>query len=122
MGGASAGPAAAPRRIHRAQVLDSDGASRFFEHLSDERVLYFRLDAHGEAPTSLGVKRNTLLANCSGEYVACFDDDNYYGPEYPRPRRNLPSSPISPPRNIHVAAAASPRRVSPINLAGTSRR
>ena len=64
-------------------VLDTDRESRFFAHLRDERVLYFRTDAHGEVgKPSLGSKRNTLLANCSGEFVVCFDDDNLYAPQY----------------------------------------
>mgnify|MGYP001417557298 CR=1 FL=1 len=53
----------------RLLVLDSDAESRFFGHLRDERVLYARTDAHEAQKLSLGVKRNTLLANCSGEYV-----------------------------------------------------
>ncbi|KAH8093040.1 ribonuclease [Aureococcus anophagefferens] len=64
-------------------VLDTDRESRFFAHLRDERVLYFRTDAHGEVgKPSLGSKRNTLLANCSGEFAVCFDDDNLYAPQY----------------------------------------
>ena len=54
--------------------------SAFFSSLDDARVRY----RHGpdDARQGLGAKRNWLVDAARGDVVACFDDDNVYGPAY----------------------------------------
>jgi glycosyltransferase involved in cell wall biosynthesis len=57
---------------------DSPTASPFFLSLRDPRVQYF----HFPEPMPLGEKRNFLVQKSVGEVIACFDDDDYYAPDY----------------------------------------
>lgn len=47
--------------------------------LDDPRVYYIHSQNY---PLTLGDKRNQLIQLASGEFVAHFDDDNIYGPQY----------------------------------------
>ncbi len=57
---------------------DSPQPSLFMQNLADPRVQYF----HSPDRRSVGVKRNTLVQLAKGMYVAHFDDDDYYAPDY----------------------------------------
>lgn len=46
--------------------------------LTDSRVTYI----HDNTATTLGQKRNLLVEKAKGEFIAHFDDDDYYAPEY----------------------------------------
>jgi glycosyltransferase involved in cell wall biosynthesis len=61
-------------------LIDDDSAapSPFVTGLSDGRIKYH----HDPKPRSIGVKRNDLISRASGQFIACFDDDDYYAPEY----------------------------------------
>ncbi|KAJ8601894.1 hypothetical protein CTAYLR_002661 [Chrysophaeum taylorii] len=61
-------------------ILDTGvSASPFFEACEDPRVRYSYEPDH---PPSTGAKRNTLIDRATGEVVAHFDDDDFYGPHY----------------------------------------
>ncbi len=57
---------------------DSPEPSPFFTNLRDPRVKYQHLPKR----TSIGFKRNFLANIASGEFIAHFDDDDYYAPTY----------------------------------------
>ncbi len=57
---------------------DSPTPSAFMQTLSDPRVHYF----HDPRRRSVGAKRNALIARAHGDYIAHFDDDDYYAPGY----------------------------------------
>jgi glycosyltransferase involved in cell wall biosynthesis len=52
--------------------------SPFMSALHDERITY----VHDTVSTTLGEKRNALVARASGAYIVHFDDDDYYSPQY----------------------------------------
>ena len=69
-------------------VLDTGAArpSPFFAALDDARVRYVHepdlvTGDDGDAE-KVGIKRNRLCAMARGDAMACFDDDNVYGPDY----------------------------------------
>ena len=71
-------------------VLDTGAAapSPFFAALDDARVRYVHepdlvTGDDGDAE-KVGIKRNRLCALARGDAMACFDDDNVYGPDYLR--------------------------------------
>jgi glycosyltransferase involved in cell wall biosynthesis len=59
---------------------DSPEPSAFLvkEAVVDPRIVYLR----GTARATNGAKRQVLLDAAKGDYVACFDDDDYYAPGY----------------------------------------
>jgi glycosyltransferase involved in cell wall biosynthesis len=57
---------------------DSPWPSPFFKGLKDARVQYH----HTTVRTSVGAKRNWLARAAQGEFLAHFDDDDYYAPCY----------------------------------------
>jgi glycosyltransferase involved in cell wall biosynthesis len=57
---------------------DSPEPSAFMTSLTDERVRY----VHEKERMRVGLKRNRLAELASGELIAHFDDDDYYGPRY----------------------------------------
>jgi glycosyltransferase involved in cell wall biosynthesis len=59
---------------------DSPTPSVYLQTLAarDERVKYF----YSSSPMSIGAKRNRLISIASGEFIAHFDDDDYYAPKY----------------------------------------
>ncbi len=57
---------------------DSPAPSRLLARHADPRIRY----THISERLSLGEKRNRLVAMARGEYVAHFDDDDYYAPAY----------------------------------------
>jgi glycosyltransferase involved in cell wall biosynthesis len=57
---------------------DSPQPSPFFTKLSDPQVIY----RHLTQPLVLGEKRNRLVAYSSGDFIAHFDDDDLYAPDY----------------------------------------
>jgi glycosyltransferase involved in cell wall biosynthesis len=57
---------------------DSPAPSGFMQNLSDPRVHYF----HDPHRRSVGAKRNALVARARGDFIAHFDDDDYYSPRY----------------------------------------
>ncbi len=57
---------------------DSPHPSAFMQNLSDPRVHYF----HDPHRRSIGAKRNALIQRARGEFIAHFDDDDYYSPTY----------------------------------------
>lgn len=68
-------------------VLDTGGSapSPFFARLQDARVTYIHEPSLVVGPNGsecVGIKRNRLCAMAKGAAIACFDDDNIYGPEY----------------------------------------
>ena len=61
-------------------ILDTgDEASPFFSQLNDTRVRYIH---QPELKIPLGEKLEELIKLAQGEFVARFDDDDYYGPQY----------------------------------------
>ena len=61
-------------------VLDtSKEKSHFFSQLNDTRVRYIH---QPELKLPLGAKLGELIKLAQGEFVARFDDDDYYGPQY----------------------------------------
>lgn len=50
----------------------------FFENLKDKRVHYI----YTEEKLSIGTKRNRLCERAQGDYIAHFDDDDFYAPNY----------------------------------------
>ncbi|KAH8047223.1 ribonuclease [Aureococcus anophagefferens] len=70
----------APRR--ELVVFDTGAApSPFFAALDDGRVRYVHST---NTKLGLGAKRNRCVELAAGAVVACFDDDNVYGPDYLR--------------------------------------
>jgi glycosyltransferase involved in cell wall biosynthesis len=60
-------------------ILDnSPEKASFFRSIRDPRIIYH----HDATSLSVGMKRNILAAQASGEYIAHFDDDDYYAPNY----------------------------------------
>jgi glycosyltransferase involved in cell wall biosynthesis len=57
---------------------DSPAPSPFFSALNDPRVIY----KHLSHPLVLGEKRNRMVAEASGDFIAHFDDDDLYAPTY----------------------------------------
>ncbi|MEE2749803.1 MAG: glycosyltransferase [Myxococcota bacterium] len=57
---------------------DSPSPSAFFTQLEDPSVRYI----HSETKQNIGEKRNRLASLATGELIAHFDDDDYYGPNY----------------------------------------
>jgi len=57
---------------------DSPQPSQFMQSIADSRVHY----VHDPTRRSIGEKRNRLIARAEGEYIAHFDDDDYYAPQY----------------------------------------
>lgn len=59
---------------------DSDMPSSFLRELSarDSRIHY----RHRNEVVSIGFKRNGMIARATGEFIAHFDDDDYYAPNY----------------------------------------
>jgi glycosyltransferase involved in cell wall biosynthesis len=57
---------------------DSPSPSRVFAANSDPRIRYQHLPQR----LSIGEKRNRLVAAARGEYIAHFDDDDYYAPRF----------------------------------------
>jgi glycosyltransferase involved in cell wall biosynthesis len=57
---------------------DSPQPSQFFKGIKDDRVRYH----HTTVRTSVGSKRNWLAHAAQGEFLAHFDDDDYYAPRY----------------------------------------
>lgn len=57
---------------------DSYEPNEFLLRLSDPEVRYLHFDMRA----SIGAKRDRLMLESHGEYVANFDDDDYYGPRY----------------------------------------
>lgn len=57
---------------------DSPQPSQFFSWLVDPRVHYF----WGPERASIGAKRNYLIEQSGGEYIAHFDDDDFYARDY----------------------------------------
>lgn len=57
---------------------DSPAPSSFFLALSDPEVRYI----YSPIRLSVGEKRNLLIEKASGFYIAHFDDDDYYAPQY----------------------------------------
>ena len=53
---------------------DSPLPSAFMQTLSDPRVHYF----HAARRRSVGAKRNELIRRAKGDYIAHFDDDDYF--------------------------------------------
>ena len=63
-------------------VFDTGAApSPFFAALDDDRVRYVHST---DAKLGLGAKRNRCVELAAGAVIACFDDDNVYGPDYLR--------------------------------------
>jgi glycosyltransferase involved in cell wall biosynthesis len=61
-------------------ILDTSQApSSFFSQLNDSRVRYFHQPG---LKIPLGAKIEELIKMAQGEFVARFDDDDYYGPRY----------------------------------------
>ena len=61
-------------------ILDTDEkVSPFFSQLNDTRVRYIH---QPELKIPLGAKLEELIKLAQGEFVARFDDDDYYGPQY----------------------------------------
>ena len=61
-------------------VLDTDEkVSPFFSQLNDTRVRYIH---QPELKIPLGAKLGELIKLAQGEFIARFDDDDYYGPQY----------------------------------------
>lgn len=52
--------------------------SPFFSKLKDKRVLYL----YDKKNLRIGAKRNLLNEKAQGDYIAHFDDDDYYAPDY----------------------------------------
>jgi glycosyltransferase involved in cell wall biosynthesis len=69
-------------RLELVVLDDSPAPSAFLasEAERDPRIRYLR--AAGQPRATNGAKRGKLLAEARGEYVAYFDDDDYYAPEY----------------------------------------
>jgi len=59
---------------------DSPMPSDFFTQLDDPSVRYI----HSQSKQNIGEKRNHLAHLATGEVIAHFDDDDYYGPNYLR--------------------------------------
>jgi glycosyltransferase involved in cell wall biosynthesis len=57
---------------------DSPNPSRVMAGVSDARIRYI----HSAQRLSIGEKRNRLAAGARGEFIAHFDDDDYYAPRY----------------------------------------
>jgi glycosyltransferase involved in cell wall biosynthesis len=57
---------------------DSPTPSSFFLTLDDPQVQYI----HSPHRLTIGEKRNLLIEKATGEYIAHFDDDDFYGPHY----------------------------------------
>lgn len=57
---------------------DSPKPSPFFSALDDPEVYYF----YSPERITIGEKRNILIEEAIGEYIAHFDDDDYYAPHY----------------------------------------
>lgn len=57
---------------------DSPEPSPFFSRLEDEEVWYI----HQPQRITVGEKRNYLVERASGDYIAHFDDDDFYAPTY----------------------------------------
>lgn len=57
---------------------DSPVASAFFSRLDDPEVRYF----HCPERVSIGEKRNFLISQACGGFIAHFDDDDFYAPDY----------------------------------------
>jgi glycosyltransferase involved in cell wall biosynthesis len=57
---------------------DSPEPSQFMQQLREPWVIY----RHTRSRHSVGHKRNTLVGRANGEYIAHFDDDDYYSPHY----------------------------------------
>lgn len=57
---------------------DSPTPSPFFTALQDKRVKYH----HQADRCSIGYKRNILCSLATGEFIAHFDDDDFYAPAY----------------------------------------
>jgi GT2 family glycosyltransferase len=58
-------------------IIVDDGSCDLSEELNDRRVRYRHLDT----PVSIGAKRNIGCALARGEYIAHWDDDDWYGPQ-----------------------------------------
>lgn len=57
---------------------DSDKLSPYFILINDPEVNY----AHIPKRKSIGEKRNLLIEKAQGTFIAHFDDDDYYAPQY----------------------------------------
>lgn len=57
---------------------DSQETSKFFRRRRDARITYY----HNSEAQTVGAKRNELVSRSSGQYIAHFDDDDYYAPNY----------------------------------------
>jgi glycosyltransferase involved in cell wall biosynthesis len=57
---------------------DSPEPSQFMQRLREPWIIY----RHTARRHSVGYKRNTLVARAKGQYIAHFDDDDYYSPRY----------------------------------------
>ncbi len=65
-------------RIEWLVLDDSPEPARMFAGIADDRIRY----EHSGARLSIGEKRNRLIARARGDYVAHFDDDDYYAPQF----------------------------------------
>lgn len=65
-------------RIEWLILDDSPSPSRLLAGVSDPRIRY----THTAERLDIGEKRNRLVASAQGEYIAHFDDDDYYAPQY----------------------------------------
>lgn len=61
-----------------------DSCSSFFQSLAekDERLVYLKYKRGRSEDWSIGLKRNIGAHVATGEYIANFDDDDLYAPEY----------------------------------------
>lgn len=67
--------------IQDIEWLVHDGSpqpSKLLSGLKDPRLRY----THHPKTTSIGAKRNALVASAQGEFIIHMDDDDYYGPGY----------------------------------------
>jgi glycosyltransferase involved in cell wall biosynthesis len=65
-------------RIEWLVLDDSPEPSTVLARPNDPRIRYW----HVTERLSIGEKRNRLIAAAAGEYIAHFDDDDYYAPNY----------------------------------------